>query len=643
MPNKRTAPYGSWKSPITADLIVAQTIRLSGTVLDQGNIYWLEGRPQEGGRNVLVRRTVEGQTEDVTPPPFDVRTRVHEYGGGAFLVSEGVVYFSNDTDQRLYRQERNAAPKPLTGESAMRYADGVVDRRRDRIICVREDHSTGGREPLNTLVAVALAGGGTGGVLASGNDFYSSPRLSPDGSRLAWLAWNHPHMPWDGTELWVGEFDSAGEIGRKQRVAGGPRESIFQPEWSPDGVLHFVSDRAGWWNLYRWGQGRAECLCEMEAEFGQPQWVFGQSTYAFVNAEKIVCAYVRNGVSHLALLDGTSGKLEEVKTSYEAIGYVRATDDFVVFCGASPKEFPSIVRLDLRTRKTEVLRRSSQANVDARCFSIPKTIEFSTGNGLTAHAFYYPPHNPDFIGPSGEKPPLLVLSHGGPTSATTSALDLRIQYWTSRGIGVLDVNYGGSTGYGRAYRERLNGQWGVVDVEDCIHGAQHLVQRGEVDGDRLIIRGGSAGGYTTLCALTFHDVFKAGASYYGIGDLEALETDTHKFEAKYNHSLIAPYPEQRELYRKRSPIHFVDRLSCPIIFFQGLEDTIVPPNQSEKMVEAMRKKGLPVAYVTFEGEQHGFRRAESIKRSLKAELYFYSCVFGFDLADPVEPVEIWNL
>jgi dipeptidyl aminopeptidase/acylaminoacyl peptidase len=426
-------------------------------------------------------------------------------------------------------------------------------------------------------------------------------------------------------------------------VAGGEDESIFQPEWSPDGVLYFVSDRTGWWNLYRWHDGQVEPLVEIEAEFGLPQWVFGMSTYAFESAGRIICVYTQQGTWHLASLDTATGKLDPIETPYTQLEELRAAPGRVVFLAGSPTEPVSIVQLDLATRQFEVLRRSSEMAIDPGYLSFPQEIEFPTEQGLTAHAFFYAPQNRDYVAPSGEWPPLLVIIHGGPTGATSSTLNLGIQYWTSRGMAVLDVNYGGSTGYGRAYRQRLNGQWGIVDVDDCVNGARYLVERGKVDGDRLAIRGGSAGGYTTLSVLAFRDLFKAGASYFGISDLEALAKDTHKFESRYLDRLVGPYPERRDLYRERSPIHFTHRLSCPMILFQGLEDKVVPPNQAETMFEAVRAKGLPVAYLPFEGEQHGFRRAENIKRALDAELYFYSRVFGFDLADPVEPVPIENL
>jgi dipeptidyl aminopeptidase/acylaminoacyl peptidase len=638
------APYGSWKSPITSDLIVSEVMGLSQPAIDRGEIYWVEMRPAEGGRSVIVKRDAGGNIRDVTSPGLNARTRVHEYGGGDYVVRDGSLCFSNFADQRLYLQSGAEVPRPITAVRKMRFADAVFDYRRGRVICVREDHEGEG-EAVNTLAAVTLDGGeeGCGQTLVSGNDFYSSPVISPDGSRLAWLTWNQPNMPWDTNELWVGEFQSDGSLGQIERVAGGGDESIFQPSWSPAGVLYFVSDHNGWWNLYRLPGGEVEAVCEMEAEFGLPQWVFGMSSYAFADTDQIVCAYIQRGISRLATIDTATRQCTPIKNPYTSITYLRASAGQVVFKGGSFAEPQSIVRLDLSNMKFEVLRRSMKIEIDPGYVSTASAIEFPTTDGATAHGFYYAPQNRDYSAPEGERPPLLVQSHGGPTAAGAAALSLTFQYWTSRGFAVLDVNYGGSTGYGRAYRERLKGNWGVVDVDDCVNGARYLAELGAVDGNRLVISGGSAGGYTTLCALTFRDVFKAGASHYGVSDVEALAKETHKFEARYLDGMIGPYPERRDLYRARSPINFTDRLSCPVIFFQGLEDKVVPPNQAETMVKALQAKGVPVAYVAFAGEQHGFRQAKNIKRALDGEIYFYSRVFGFALADEVEPVEIENL
>ena len=645
MTSVNESPYGSWESPITSDLIVAGTIGLGQPVIDGDDIYWTESRPSEGGRNVIVRRDASGDTTDVTPAGFNVRTRVHEYGGGAYCVSNGVVYFSNFADQRLYRQEPGHEPAPVTPAADMRYAEGAFDNARSRLVCVREDH-TAEDGPRNTIAALSLDGADTGTVLASGADFYSSPRISPDGSRLAWLSWDHPNMPWDSITLWVADFHPDGTLGEPVPVAGGPGESVFQPEWSPDGTLYFVSDRTGWYNIYRSADGKVEPVCPMNAEFGHPGFGLGNTAYGFESADRIVCCCAQSGVWKLGSLDTVSGKLEDLDIPYTEMsgggGLQTAPGRAVLIAGAA--ELPmSVVRFDLASGRTEALRRASSISVEARYISIPRAIEFPTENGLTAHAFYYGPANGEYTGMPSEKPPLLVKSHGGPTGATSTAFDLRIQYWTSRGIAVLDVNYGGSTGYGRAYRERLKRQWGIVDVDDCANAALYVVAEGLADGGRMAIDGGSAGGFTTLAALTFRDVFKAGASYYGVSDLEALARDTHKFESRYLDGLVGPYPEARHVYQERSPINHTAGLSCPLILFQGLEDKIVPPDQAESMYQAVRSKGLPTAYLPFEGEQHGFRRAENIKRALDAELYFFSRVFGFEPAGNIEPVEIVNL
>jgi dipeptidyl aminopeptidase/acylaminoacyl peptidase len=640
MATPQTAPYGSWKSPITADLIVTGEVILSQLALAGDAVYWLEGRPAEGGRQVLVRWTAETGPVDLTPPGFNVRSRVHEYGGGAYAVVNDAIYFTHYDDQRLYRQTRGGEPQPITADGRMRHADIVPDGR-GRLICVREDHREGG-EPVNSLVSLDMAGSDEGRALVAGNDFYASPAVSPDGRRLAWLTWNHPEMPWTGAELWLGDLNRRGTLSGARRIAGGNGESVFQPQWSAEGFLTFVSDRTGWWNLYRQAGDTMEALQPMPAEFGRPQWLLGASTYGF-SGSALICAFTRQGAWSLGRLDADKGLLTPIKFDYSTIYALRAGGGLAVMLAGAATEPQSVVRLNLESGAVQVLRRSSQVAVEDGYLSHPEAIEFPTENGLTAHAFYYPPRNQEFVAPAGERPPLLVMSHGGPTSATTTTLSLQKQYWTSRGFAVLDVNYGGSTGYGRDYRQRLDGQWGIVDVDDCVNGARFLVEQGLVDGQRLVIRGGSAGGYTTLCALTFRDHFQAGASYYGISDLEAMYRETHKFESRYLDSLIGPYPEERRRYVERSPIHFVDRLNCALVLFQGVEDEVVPPNQAEMMFAAVKDKGLPVAYVPFAGEQHGIRRAENIKRALDGELYFYGKVFGFELPGAVEPIAIENL
>jgi dipeptidyl aminopeptidase/acylaminoacyl peptidase len=637
------APYGSWKSPIAADEVFAKFVGLGGIQLDGNNLYWAESRPD--GRTVIVCRSSTQQTIDLTPPGYNARTRVHEYGGGDYLAAAGAVYFSNFTDQRMYRQVPGSEPQAFTSIEGMRYADAIMDDSRDRIIAVREDHTVNAPQPVNALVSMSTAGDDNGQILVSGNDFYSTPRLNPKGTRLAWLAWNHPNMPWDGTELWIADLLSDGSIGQSTLVAGGEAESIFQPQWSPDGILYFISDRTGWWNLYRWHeqQGCVEALCPMEAEFGEPQWIFGISTYGFESAEKLICAYSQNGYYHLASLDTRTLSFREFHIPYTFIRELHVAPGQAFFIAGSATEPRALMKFDLATGGIEVLRRVREVTIDPAYVSIGQSIEFPTGQGFTAHGFFYPPKNRDFVGVSDELPPLLVMSHGGPTGATSSVFRYGIQYWTTRGFAVLDVDYGGSTGYGRAYRERLKGQWGIVDVADCVNGARYLVTQGAVDGNRLAITGGSAGGYATLCALTFYDLFGAGASYYGVSDLEALARDTHKFESRYLDGLVGPYPERRDLYVARSPIHHIEQLARPLIIMQGLDDPIVPPSQSKMMFDALRSRGLPVAYLAFAGEQHGFVKAENNKRALEAELYFYSRIFKFDLAEEIEPVQIENL
>ena len=630
--------------------------------LDGDDIYWLEGRPQEGGRYALVRWRPDRSTREVTPPEFNVRTRVHEYGGGAYTVRDGIVYCVNFADQRVYRIEvaGSARPKPLTPAGAWRYADFEVDAAHKRLICVREDH-TQGREPVNAIVAIPIdstdtAGGGDAvAVLASGYDFYSTPRLSPDGRTLAWLSWRHPAMPWDGTELWVADVDSSGALVDARRVAGGERESIYQPGWSLDGTLYYVSDQDGWWKLYRSDRSDRSSRpnrsgssivrnAPPDAEFGRPEWVFGTSTWACAGPSRLIVSFTRQGRWYLGNVDVASGVLSEIAPGLQPQEWIAANATHAVIVASSDTKPDRIVRIDVATGDAVTLHVASRYEIDPGYVSAPEAIEFPTGDGEVAHAFYYAPKNKDYCAPAGETPPLIAISHGGPTAAAEPTLSLEIQFWTSRGFALVDVNYRGSSGYGRPYRERLNGEWGIVDVVDVVSAAQYLCRRGLADARRLAIRGGSAGGYTTLAALTFHSgVFTAGASYYGISDLEVLEIDTHKFESRYSHSLVGPYPEARDVYRARSPIHFIDRLACPLILFQGLEDKVVPPNQSQMMADAVTARGLPVAYLAFEGEQHGFRRADTIIRCLEAELYFYGEVFGFAAADPIEPVPIANL
>jgi dipeptidyl aminopeptidase/acylaminoacyl peptidase len=679
--SRTTAPYGAWASPLTAARVIAGALRFGDLALDGGDLYWTEGRASEGGRYVVVRRTTDDRTLDITPAGFNVRSRVLEYGGAAMTVHRGDVYFANFADQRLYRQPGGGDPQPLTPAGYF-YADLRMDAARGRLLAVREDHRQAGVEPAAAIVAVRPGSVEDAGVvLVSGADFYSDPIVSPDGTTLAWLQWSHPNMPWDGTELWAASIKPDGTLGVRLRIAGGADESIFQPEWSPDGALYFVSDRTGWWNLYRVGGGTAgvasrapaiEPLHPMAADFGKPQWTFSMVTYAFAGPRRLAATYAQEGRWRIAFVETDPIRWEPIDSPVEVLEGLRADERALYFIGGSPTAAPAVMRMTLAAMEPEALRRSVSETVDPAWISTPEAVTFvaphptslgaatpsspAAGQSAAAstsphpaapvrqvHAFHYPPRNPDFQAPEGTKPPLLVLTHGGPTGATEAVLDPEIQFWTSRGFAVLDVNYSGSTGYGRAYRDRLKGQWGIVDVEDAVAGAEAMVAAGKADADRLAIRGGSAGGYTTLAALTFHKTFKAGASYYGISDIEILARDTHKFESRYMDSLIGPYPAAKDRYVARSPIHFIDRLSSALILFQGTEDKVVPPNQSEMMANAVRKKGLPVAYLTYPGEQHGFRKAENIVRSLEAELYFYGKVFGFEPADRIEPVQIDNL
>jgi dipeptidyl aminopeptidase/acylaminoacyl peptidase len=512
------------------------------------------------------------------------------------------------------------------------YADGCVHPSGRFLVCVREDHTDPQQEAVTTLVRVPLhEGESAGDVVASGRDFYSTPRFSPDASRVSWLTWDHPRMPWDGSEVWVADVLPDGTFTEPRRIAGGADESIFQPGWSPDGTLHFVSDRTGWWNLYRFRNGRIEVVLEMPADFGRPMWQLGMSTWAFAGRDRIVLSYQERGRWRLGIFDIATGVFTRVQTELEPGENILATTTHAVFIGGHIAAPDAVVRLELDTGRIETLRTAVELPVDSRYFTAPEPIEFPTDNGVTAHAFYYAPRNPDSTAPQSERPPLIVISHGGPTASTSARLNLEVQYWTSRGFAVVDVNYGGSSGYGRAYRRRLNRQWGVVDVADCVNAAAFLVSRSLADAVRVIIRGRSAGGYTTLAALTFRgESFAAGASYYGISDLEAMTVETHKFESRYLDELIGPYPAWRDVYRARSPIHFVDRLSCPVIFFQGLEDKVVPPGQSAVMVDAVRRNGLRAELHTFAGEQHGFRKKETVVRCLQAELEFYRDVVPKD-------------
>ncbi|ATQ73211.1 peptidase [Massilia violaceinigra] len=633
----QSAAFGLWPSPISAATVAAGATPLSQPQADGLDAYWLAGRASEGGRTTLLRQR-GAELLELTPAPFNVRSRVHEYGGGAYLVAAGTVYFSHFADNCIYAIYPGQTPQAITRPGSARYADFARDAARNRLIVVREDHAVPGAQPVNTLCAVGADGTET--ILAHGSDFYAAPRLSPDGASLAWLSWDHPRMPWQGTELWLAHINPDGSLAPATLIAGGPEEAVCQPEWSPAGVLHFVSDRSGWWNLYRLAEGTVQPLCERAAEFGTPHWTFAVSMYGFRSDGEIICTYIENGVSRLAQLSPETGKLAPITNPYEEIRELRVGGGAALILGGSPTIPLELAHFDLASARPHVLARSITDLPADGYLSIPESITYASGgNGQrTAHAFYYPPCNAGVTPDATEKPPLMVIGHSGPTGMAASTLKLATQYWTSRGFAVLDVNYGGSSGFGRAYRDALKGQWGVVDVDDCVAGAHYLATRGVVDPERLVIRGSSAGGLTTLCALTFHDVFKAGASYYGVSDLKGLDDDSHKFESHYNEYLIAPKPESDMQYLLRSPINHTDKLTRPMIFFQGLDDKVVPPQQSEVMVSALRAAGVPVAYMTLEGEGHGFRKADSIVRTLEAELYFYLRIFG--LTSPEQPAVV---
>ncbi|MGZ8514912.1 MAG: prolyl oligopeptidase family serine peptidase [Candidatus Limnocylindrales bacterium] len=644
MTEPAVAPNGAWASPIRIDEVVGDLVGLAEPWLDGDETYWLEARPTEGGRRVLVRLALDGTITELTAAPFNVRTLVHEYGGGSYTVAGGVIVFSNFADNRLYRLDPGEEwPVAITPAGPWRFADLRIDPRRLRVLAVREDHSGPG-EAEASIVAIALNGAAPPEVLVSGPDFVAAPRLSPDGARLAWLEWDHPDMPWDGSRLRTAAFTAHGSLDEPVLAAGGPEESIVQPEWSPDGILHFVSDRTGWWNLYRLLPGPVlDPLGPMEAEFADPAWILGRSSYGFLPDGSLAATGRFDGRDHLFHVR-PEGLVGEVASPYSEFDWLCADAGGVVAVVGSSSEPTVLARFDPATLAVAgILRRASSVALDPAIVSIPEPIQFPMPNGRVAHALFYPPRNPGFVAPDGERPPLVVRSHGGPTSNASTALDLGKQLLTSRGIAVVDVDYGGSSGYGRAYRSALNGAWGVMDVDDCVAAARFLADRGDVDPERLAIEGGSAGGYTTLAALTFRDVFAAGISRFGIGDLETLARDGHKFESRYMERLVGPYPETADVYQQRSPVHYLDQIRCPVLVMQGLDDHVVPPAQAEAIVAALESNGIPYAYLAFAGEGHGFRGAVAIRRSLEAELSFLGQLFGFVPADRLDPLEIPGL
>jgi dipeptidyl aminopeptidase/acylaminoacyl peptidase len=606
-------PYGTWPSGIDAATVArAGGGRFAALDLSLGHLRWGEVRASEGGRGVVV----DELAGDLTPPGSYARTRVHEYGGGAAWYHGADVYYSEFSDGRVYRVGHG----PITPEGGdVRYADGSVSPDGSTIYCVRERHE--GDDVINDIVSLP------GTVIASGRDFYMAPRVAPDGAHLAWIEWDFPQMPWDGTEL---RLD--GEL-----VAGGVDESILDPQWSPDGRLHYLSDRTGWWNLY----ADEQQLTNLEgSEIGFPAWVFGLSRYAVLGDGRIVCCVTRNGVDDLCVLE--NGDLRSLGLRWSVYSHYFPTHgSTIAYAASSPTEATVLAVLDVDTGEERIVKRSLEVAVDPASTSVPRAIEFPTRDGERAHAFFYPPTSADSEAPPDELPPLRVICHGGPTGHTSPSFDIGIQYFTSRGIGVVDVNYRGSTGYGREYRRSLNGRWGVIDWQDCVDAARHLAASGDADPERTWVEGGSAGGYVVFCAMVFEpDAFAAGVSYFGVADAEALAKDTHKFEARYLDSMIGPYPERADIYRERSPIHFADRLERPMLLLQGLDDKIVLPVQAEMMVDVLAQKGIPHAYLPFEGEGHGFRIEANVVRSIEAELSFVAQVFGFEPADEIAPLDL---
>jgi len=642
----RIAPFGTWKSPISAAELVRSVVNLSQVRLTGDGVVWCESRPAEAGRVVPVHQATGGPRRDLVGPRWSARTLVHEYGGACTVVSGDWYLFTNFADQRVYRVPltpgaSSPEPSPVTPEAptgqSWRYAD--LDVAPDgTVYAVSETHAGG--EVINRVVAFPSDGSSEPVVVAEGHDFYSAPRVSPDGTELAWVGWDHPRMPWDGTVLYRAGIDKPGATSGSRIVAGGPEESISQPRWDRSGKLHFLSDRSGWWNLYVDDGATGRLVFGVEAEMGGPDWVFGQSSYTFLEDGRPVVTWSGPAASVLAVLE--DGQARPVSTPWSGHSALAGTVGCVVAICTSPAEAAVLARIPVDGGQPEVLVRSRAQALPDEYVSRPEAVTFPTSGGRTAHALYYAPQNPDFAAPEGELPPLVVMSHGGPTGSASSALNPLVQFFTSRGLAVVDVDYGGSTGYGRAYRQDLAGQWGIVDVDDCANAALWLADQGKADRRRLAIRGGSAGGYTTLAALCFRGVFAVGASHFGVADPSALARDTHKFESRYLDGLIGPWPEAEEVYRERSPIHHTDGLNCPVILFQGLEDKVVPPDQAEVMASALRSKGIPFAYLAFEGEQHGFRKAETITTVTDAELGFYGRVLGFEPAGPSPTLEIHN-
>jgi dipeptidyl aminopeptidase/acylaminoacyl peptidase len=645
-PGPMRAPYGSWKSPLSAEALSGARVSFADLRSVDARLYWTETQPAAGGISALFSLGgTSAAAAPVTPAGVNVRTRVHEYGGAPYAVVGESIYYSQFSDQRLYALGPQGGAPPLT-PPGYRYADCAAQPARGgaaaALICVREDH-TDPAQVRNALVRLPLPGGGAGEVLYADSDFVAYPRVSPDGRQLAFISWNHPHMPWDATYLKVAKLNG-GRMTAPLTVAGGPTESVIEPQWDRDGTLYFISDRSGWWNLYARRGADVQAVWPRAAECADPLWQFGQANYALLGNGRAVLRFNERGLDRLAVVDLRRGDARILDLPYVEYAYLARVDaGHVAAIAGSMESPPSLVRIDVESGSVETVHSAGAALLAAASISVAEPIEFPSSHGRLAHAFYYPPRNPAYTAPADTRPPLLTLVHGGPTARASPAYSARIQFWTSRGFAVADVDYGGSCGYGRSYRQELNGNWGVVDVEDVIAAARFLGLAGRVDPAHIAISGGSAGGYTVLVALSTSDVFRAGADYYGVSDMTALARDTHKFESRYLDSLIGPLPQSQSVYESRSPLNHLDGFKVPLIIFQGADDPIVPPNQSALIVAALRGRGVPLAYLLYAGESHGFRKPENIIRSLQAELSFYGQVFGFKPADMLPPLTIEHL
>lgn len=641
--------YGSWPSPISAADAVASARFLSGLQLDGDQLYVLENRPSERGRAVVVHVREDGSARDVTPENFNVRTRVHEYGGGAFTIANGVIYFSNFSDNRLYAQRDGGAPQPITRPGPYRYADCVVDKRRSILICVREDHS-GGPDPkkvINALIETPLDGVKDARVLWSGSDFVAAPRLAPDGRRLAFIAWNHPNMPWDATSLRLADLAHDGRFKRVRTVvAENASEAVMQPHWTRDGRLMFLTDRSGWWNLHRMDSSgtASRAIAPVHAEIGKPAWGFGGRLYTTLPSGGVAAVLTRQASDSVAVIDSSAGRQwRELTNAYASAGALHSRRGRLVFLGTGRKSPGGLVELDPVSGQARLLYRPRGEEPAEQYVSGAQSIEFPGADGKPAYAWFYPPANPDYRGPDGSRPPVIVLAHGGPTAHSAPWYSRSRNYWTSRGLAVLDVNYSGSSGFGTAYRKRLNGRWGELDVQDVVAAARAVGERGLADPKRMVVSGGSAGGFVVLAGLAFYpDTFAAGINSFGVSDLSALAKETHKFESRYLDTLVGPLPQSASIYAARSPLNAIERVRVPLLTLQGQEDKIVPPSQSETIVSALRSKGRPVAYVLFPGEGHGFRNSDALVRSLENQQSFLGQALGFTPADSVPQVKIDN-